>query len=130
MPSSQNRSLPERRRRWDLIISGRDRIAANLPHLEEDLGDLESVTKQIAALAARQAYYTAKAREVTGKIRLLSRHGDRLRGRIGASLRGKHGYDAAELIQYGFNPRRPNRTLEKPTDRADPVDDYPGGSSE
>ena len=97
------------------------------PHLEGDLADLASVTKEIASLTARQAYYVGKAREVTGKLRLLSKHGDRVRGRIGASLRGKFGYDAAELIQYGFTPRR-NRPLEKPANHADPADDYPGES--
>ena len=89
MPSSQKRSLPERRRRWDLVISNRQKILEILANLEGDLGDLESVHKEIVALTAKQAYYTAKAREVTAKLRMLSRQGDRLRGRIGASLRGR-----------------------------------------
>ena len=130
MPSSQNRSLSERRRRWELINSSRKEITAKLPHLEGDLADLASVTKEIASLNSRQAYYVGKAREVTGKLRLLSKHGDRIRGRIGASLRGILGYDAAELFQYGFNPRRHTSPLERATNRVDPADDYPGEPSE
>ncbi|MFY9825042.1 MAG: hypothetical protein WAM82_26930 [Thermoanaerobaculia bacterium] len=126
MPSSQKRSLPERRRRWDLVISNRKQLLEILPNLDGDLSELESVHKEIAGLVTKQAYYTAKAREVTTKIRTLSRKADRLRGRVGASLRGKHGFDASELIAYGFNPRRTNQSLEIES-RPDPVDDFPGG---
>jgi hypothetical protein len=106
MPSSQRRSRPERQRRWHLLVSNRQRIVENLPHLDEDLSELESVQKNVQSLVAKQAYYLGKTREVTAKLRLLTKRGDRLRGRIGASLRGRHGFDALELIAYGFKPRR------------------------
>jgi hypothetical protein len=86
---------------------------------------LASVHKEVLALVAKQAHYMAKAREVTAKIQKLSKHGDRLRGRIGASLRGKHGFDATELIRYGFKPRRTNRPLEEAAPSADPPDESP-----
>lgn len=106
MPSSQRRSRPERQRRWILLISNRQRILENLPHLAEDLSELESTQKNVQSLIAKQAYYLGKTREVTAKLRALGKRGDRLRGRIGASLRGQHGFDALELIAYGFKPRR------------------------
>lgn len=129
MPSSQKRSLAERQGRWGLISSNRQQIEENLPNLAGDLSDLASVHKEVTVLVAKQAHYMAKAREVTAKIQTLSRHGDRLRGRIGASLRGKHGFDATELIRYGFKPRRANRPLENAASDADPADDFPGESS-
>ncbi len=123
MPSSQRRSRPERQRRWHLLVSNRQRILESLPHLDEDLSELEAIQKNVHALVAKQAYYLGKTREVTTKLRVLTQRGDRLRGRIGASLRGEHGFDAMELIAYGFKPRRakisPEETAslgEEPTD--------------
>ena len=113
MPSSQRRSRPERQRRWELLISNRQRILENLPHLDEDLGELESIQKNVRSLVAKQVYYQGKTREVTAKLRMLTKRGDRLRGRIGASLRGEHGFDAMELIAYGFKPRRAKISLEE-----------------
>jgi len=106
MPSSQRRSLAERRRRWNLLVDNRRHIVADLPHLDGDLGDLDSVSKDVEAMVALQARYLANLREVTTKLRTMARKGDRLRGRIGASLRGQHGFDAIKLIQFGFKPRR------------------------
>ncbi|MEA2600648.1 MAG: hypothetical protein QOF89_1640 [Acidobacteriota bacterium] len=128
MPSSQRRSRPERQRRWDLLISARQRILETLPHLDEDLGELESIQKNARALVAKQVYYLGKAREVTAKLQALGKRGDRLRGRIGASLRGRHGYDALELIAYGFKPRRAKiSTKETESLNEDPTDGVSGG---
>ena len=126
MPSSQSRALAQRRHRWNQIILSRRTIAEKLPHLEEDLNDLDSVHKEIGDLSAKQLYYIGKVRETTGQLQTLSKKGDRLRGRIGASLRGKHGYDSTELIQYGFTPRRPNKPLDEAPGKVDPREEFPG----
>ncbi|HSS50687.1 MAG TPA: hypothetical protein VLX28_17245 [Thermoanaerobaculia bacterium] len=126
MPSSQGRSLAQRRGRWNLIILSRKAIAEKLPNLVEDLDDLESVDKEIGTLSAKQAYYLAKVRETTRQLRTLSQRGDRLRGRIGASLRGRHGFDSLELIRYGFTPRRHNKPLEESSGPVDPREEFPG----
>jgi hypothetical protein len=131
MPSSQRRSLADRRRRWDLIITSRPRILEILPHLDGEISELEAVEKDIRALVAKQVYYLGKAREVTGKIRTLSKRGDRLRGRIGASIRGKHGFDSMELVQYGFTPRRSKLSPEEEAVRRlgkDATDEVAGDS--
>jgi len=131
MSSMQRRSRAERQRRWDLVISGRQRILQHLPHLDGDLSDLESIQKDVRSLVAKQAYYLGKAREVTAKIQALAKRGDRLRGRIGASLRGRHGFDAMALIQYGFKPRLAKRTPEETGSlREDPADVSGGIPSE
>jgi hypothetical protein len=112
MPFSKKRSLAERRRRWSLLIHGRKRILEDMPHLAGDLEELEALNKEVAALSARQAQYIAKTREITKKLRSLAKKGDNLRGRIGAGIRWKHGFDGAALIGYGFTPRRSKRRLE------------------
>lgn len=130
MPSSQRRSRPERQRRWHLLVSNRQRILENLPHLDEDLGELESIQKNVRSLVAKQAYYQGKTQEVTAKLQALGKRGDRLRGRIGASLRGSLGFDAIELIAYGFKPRRAKISLKETESLAeDPTDEAPGDIS-
>lgn len=126
MPSSQSRALAQRRHRWSQIILSRRTIAEKLPHLEGDLDELESINKEIGDLSGKQLYYIGKVRETTGQLQTLSKKGDRLRGRIGASLRGKHGYDSTELIQYGFTPRRRNKPLEEASGNRDPREEFPG----
>jgi hypothetical protein len=113
MPFSKKRSLAERRRRWSLLIGGRKTILEEMPYLAGDLQDLEAVNKEVVALLARQAQYVAKTREITKKLRSLAKKGDNLRGRIGAGIRWKHGFDGAALIGFGFTPRRSKRHLEE-----------------
>jgi hypothetical protein len=92
-----------------LLLGGRKRILAELPHLAADLEDLEAVNKEISVLLARQAQYIAKNREITKKLRSLAKKGDTVRGRIGAGLRWKYGFDGTDLIGFGFTPRRRKR---------------------
>ena len=104
---SKDRSLASRMERWRVLFTnGRKRIA-DLPHADKDLGELERLYQEVTALRAEQAVYQAKVRELTSRIRGLSRVADRIRGRIGAHLRGQYGFDSNDLIRFGFRPRRP-----------------------
>ena len=49
---------------------------------------------------------TVRFLEETQRIRALAKRADHLRGRVGASLRGKYGFDSSELIRYGFKSRK------------------------
>lgn len=123
MPVSKGRSLAARKRRWSLLTHNRKRILAEVPHMAGDLEDLETVEKEVVALLARQAQYISETRKVTKKLRSLAKKGDNLRGRIGAGLRWKHGFDSDALIGYGFTPRRSKRRAE---DEPGEVADLPG----
>ena len=92
-----------------------------MPHLAGDLEDLEAVNKEVAVLLARHAQYVAKTREITKKLRSLAKKRDNLRGRLGAGIRSKHGFDGAALIQFGFTPRRSKRHLEDEPGEVDPI---------
>jgi hypothetical protein len=112
MPAPRRRSLADRKRRWHFLIANSQEILAEMPYLEADLQALKTVDKEITSLIAQQAQYLAKCREITSKIRKLSKAGDHVRGKIGSSLRGRHGYAGTELIKFGFKPRRNRRDLE------------------
>lgn len=112
MPVPRKRSLAERRHRWFYLIASREELVAEMPYLAADLQTLEAVEKEIAELIPLHNHYLARCREITAKISRLAKTGDHVRGRIGASLRGRHGYDALELIKFGFKARRNRPDLE------------------
>lgn len=115
---SKDRSLASRMERWRLLFTnGRDR-AVELPHAENDLGELERLFQEVVALQAEQAVYRAKVREINSRIRGLSRIADRIRGRIGSHLRGQYGFDSHELIRFGFRPRRPGSFASREEEQA------------
>lgn len=104
--SPPGRSLPEKRGRWDLLIGNAKEYLDDVPYLEGDLKELERISKEMEGLVAEKAHFLAQSQVITAKIRALARQGDRLRGRVGASLKGYYGFDAERLIAFGFKPRR------------------------
>jgi hypothetical protein len=103
------------------LIARRQKILEEMPHLVEDLDELTALEKEIATLVARQTTYVSKARQVTAKIRSLAKKADNLRGRLGAGIRLKHGFDGMALIQFGFKPRRTKRHLEEEPEEVTPI---------
>jgi len=105
MATSQ-KSLADRRVRWTRLSDKGDTLANEMPELRQPLEELRRVAEEVRTLASEQSHHAAQAQILTARIRALSKHADHLRGRIGASLRGKYGFDGTELIAYGFKPRR------------------------
>jgi hypothetical protein len=100
------KSLAERTGRWDKLVQNVPTLEVELPHLAPDLRDLTAVLAEVKDLRNRQMKIQAESAEITRKLRERLRAGDRLRGRIGASLRGRFGFDGSRLSLYGFKPRR------------------------
>lgn len=100
------KSLAERTGRWDKLVQNVPTLEAELPHLAPDLRDLTAVLAEVKDLRNRQMKIQAESAEITRKLRERLRAGDRLRGRIGAILRGSFGFDSLRLSRYGFKPRR------------------------
>ena len=104
--ASNDRSLSGRISRWRVLFQNTREILPEVPHLEGDLQELRGITDEVSVLRAQRMTQEAKLREITLKIRKLSKKGDSIRGRIGASLKGKYGFDSLLLIQFGFTPRQ------------------------
>jgi hypothetical protein len=104
--ASNDRSLSGRITRWRVLFQNTQEILPEVPHLEGDLLELRGITDEVSALRAERLTQEMKLREVTLKIRKLSKKADSIRGRIGASLKGKFGFDSVMLIQFGFTPRQ------------------------
>lgn len=104
--STSKKSLADRGLRWSQVYEQGQDLAAEMPELRESLDELRTIAQEVTGLTAQQRHHMAQAQAITARIRALAKRADHLRGRIGASLRGKHGFDATELIRYGFKPRK------------------------
>ena len=104
--STSKKSLADRGLRWSQVYEQGQDLAVEMPELRESLDELRTIAQEVTGLTAQQRHHMAQAQAITARIRALAKRADHLRGRIGASLRGKHGFDATELIRYGFKPRK------------------------
>jgi hypothetical protein len=104
--STSKKSLADRGLRWSQVYEQGQDLAVEMPELRESLDELRTIAQEVTGLTAQQLHHMAQAQAITARIRALAKRADHLRGRIGASLRGKHGFDSTELIRYGFKPRK------------------------
>ena len=104
--ATSRKSLGDRELRWSKVYQQDQDLAAEMPELRESLDELRATAQEVTELATQQRYHSAQAQVLTARIRALAKRADGLRGRVGASLRGKYGFDSTELIRYGFKPRK------------------------
>ena len=104
--STSRKSLADRELRWSKVYEQDQDLAAEMPELYESLDELRATAQEVTELTAQQRYHIAQAQALTARIQALAKRADNLRGRVGASLRGKYGFDSPELIRYGFKPRK------------------------
>lgn len=104
--ASNDRSLSGRITRWRVLFQNTQEFLPEVPHLEGDLHELRGIADEVSALRAERLTQEMKLREITLKIRKLAKKGDSIRGRIGAGLKSRYGFDAILLIQCGFTPRK------------------------
>jgi len=104
--ASNDRSLSGRITRWRNPFRNAQELLPEVPDLEGDLQELRGNRQPWALVASIQRVQETKLREITLKIRKLAKKGDSIRGRIGAGLNCRYGFDAVLLIQCGFTPRK------------------------
>jgi len=103
--ASQGNSLSERISRWHVLVSNLQDGIATVPHVADDLKELQGLLGQARALESEQEDLRSQLRKATTNLRGLGKQGDAVRGRLGASLRGKLGFSDETLIKFGFKPR-------------------------
>ena len=118
------RSQDGRLEMWRQMLANLHPDLDEFAHLERDFEALEGIHAEATALSAHLLVLRAQVRQATSRLRSLMRRGDMTRTRIGAGLRSSLGYDAKQLIRYGFHPRPKHRL-----DLASPLPDRsPQGS--
>jgi hypothetical protein len=114
--ADNRKSYAERVARWETILNSAEMIEAELPHLVPDLRALAAAAAEAKRLYREKMRAVARSADLTKKLREQLRAEDRLRGQLGASLRGRYGFDSTDLMEaLGFKPRstkiRPNSTV-------------------
>ncbi|HEY4594097.1 MAG TPA: hypothetical protein VIJ61_16880, partial [Thermoanaerobaculia bacterium] len=104
--STSRKSLADRELRWSKVYQQDQDLVAEMPELCGSLDELRATAQEVTELTAQQRYHMAQTQVLTARIQALAKRADNLRGRVGASLRGKYGFDSPELIRYGFKPRK------------------------
>jgi hypothetical protein len=102
--ATNGKSLPHRIQRWHHASEGARDLLADLPFIQPDLDELRDIAEEIHVLQAQHAQHVAQSQALTAKIRALAKRGDHIRGRVGAAVKSRFGFDSTELIQCGFKP--------------------------
>jgi hypothetical protein len=128
--AAKGQSNAEKFSRWDVLITNGRASLAEMPHLTEDLTQMEGKLLEVRTLESRQEDLRSQAQEINVKIRELAREGEKIRSRIGANLRGKFGFTSEALVRFGFKPLRvvrrravakPEEPTQAPTQQVKPV---------
>jgi len=105
----QGKALDDRVGRWRILIGNVQEELESAPHLTADVQELEQIDDQVRALRVELASLQAQLHVATRTLRLLAERGDRVRSRLGASLRGLYGFTSERLIGFGLKPRPRSR---------------------
>jgi hypothetical protein len=105
--ASTGKSKAERVSRWRSLITNEAELLAEMPHLERDLAALREMEGEASELFAEIANLRSQTRDAVQRLQELTRHGDLLRTRIAAAVRGQFGFENAMLLKYGLEPRPP-----------------------
>ena len=103
--AAKGHSNADKPSRWEVLITNTKPALPDMPHLTEDIMALEQKLTEIRSLQSRQEDLRSQARAMRQQIQAASRDGEKVRTRVGASLKGKYGFENETLVKYGFKPR-------------------------
>jgi predicted secreted protein len=107
--AARGASYAEKFSRWEVLITNTKPGVAEMPHMGEDLAELEQLLGQVRVLESQQEDLRSQARVITARIRELAEAGEKVRARMRANLNGKYGFTSEALVKFGFRPRPINR---------------------
>jgi hypothetical protein len=99
------------------LVENVKNLEGDLSHLDSELLELEHLSEEIKSLQCAHAKSLATTQALKAKLRTRARRADHLRGRLGASLKGRLGFDSASLIGVGFKPRPSRKPDEEELER-------------
>lgn len=102
--------------KWEMTASAVLANAVDLPHLEADRIELETLLAETMALGNQQMAMQAQAQQASRDIQDKLRQGEAVVARLRAAVRAKYGYKSEKLTEFLLQPyrRRPRvSTAEK-----------------
>jgi Tfp pilus assembly protein FimV len=116
--AAKGQSYAEKFSRWEVLITNAKPALPEMAHLGDDVVALEQKLAEVRNLESRQEDLRSQARAMRQQIATVSREGEKIRGRLGASLKGKYGFGSEALVKYGFRPRPQIVRKKKPAPEA------------
>jgi hypothetical protein len=133
--AAKGQSYAEKFSRWEVLITNGKPALPDMPHLTDDVTALDQKLGQVRNLQSRLEDLRSQARAIRQEIQVAARDGEKVRTRVGASLKGKYGFENEALVKYGFKPRPQlvrRRGANKPTPEpppAGPTESKPPGGA-
>lgn len=133
--AAKGQSYAEKHSRWQVLITNAKPGVQDMPYLETDVTALEQKLGDVRALESKQEDLRSQVRDLVKQIQTATRDGEKIRNRLGATLKGKYGFQSDTLVKYGFKPRPQNirRAVSKPAPEPPPtpgpVESKPSGGT-
>lgn len=119
--AAKGQSKAEKFSRWEILLTNHKPEDEEALHAKADLTELGTKLTEVRGLESRQEDLRSQARELVSRIQVVAKEGEKIRGRLGAHLKGKYGFESEVLVKYGFRPRPTvirRRAKEKPAAEA------------
>jgi hypothetical protein len=135
--AAKGQSYAEKFSRWEVLVTNGKPSTPDLPQIADDLTSLETMLGNVRSLESRQEDLRSQSRDLTKQIKVAAQAGEKVRGRLGATLKGKYGFDSEMLVKFGFKPRPQvvrRRPVTKPTPQvtaaapSEPAENKPAGA--
>jgi hypothetical protein len=105
MMAAKGQSYAEKHSRWQVLITNAKPSVPDMPYIETDVTELEQKLEDVRALESKQEDLRSQVRELVKQVQTATRDGEKIRNRLGATLKGKYGFQSEALVKYGFKPR-------------------------
>jgi regulator of replication initiation timing len=130
--AAKGQSYAEKHSRWQVLITNSKPGVTDMPYIETDVTALEQKLGDVRALESKQEDLRSQVRDLVKQVQTATREGEKIRNRLGATLKGKYGFQSDALVKYGFKPRPQNirRGANKPTPETPAMQGQPGSKPE
>jgi outer membrane murein-binding lipoprotein Lpp len=120
---AKGQSYAEKHSRWQVLITNAKPNVPDMPYIDSDVTALSQKLDDVRALESKQEDLRSQVRDLVKQIQTATRDGEKIRSRLGATLKGKYGFQSDALVKYGFKPRPQSirRTASKPTPEPPPA---------
>jgi len=115
--AAKGQSYAEKHSRWQVLITNAKPGVPDMPYIETDVTALEQKLGDVRALESKQEDLRSQVRDLVKQIQTATREGEKIRNRLGATMKGKYGFQSDTLVKYGFSPGRRTFAVERASPR-------------
>ena len=104
--AAKGQSFAEKFSRWGVTFATLKEHVGEMPHIEADLAEMERLLAEARSLEVSQEDLRGQAREISARLKEITKDGERVRSRLRLHLQAKYGVTSESLLKFGFRPLR------------------------